>query len=644
MVDEQHNDRSRGPLERLRRALYTHQKPLQAGERTPLHPHDIEKHAGWSETGAEQPISAVVPRPRASFVKKFFIASVIFFAVSLAVAAFIMLGGANIISTRNVDIAVVGPVSASAGELLTLDITVGNNNSVPLEATDLIVEYPEGTRTGAQGDELLRTRTALGVIAPGAVVKKTVNAVFFGQEGDEKTMRVSLEYRTEGSNAIFVAEGSYAVLISSAPIRLTLTALREVSAGQEMVLKATVASNATEVVRDILLAVDYPFGFSFTDGAPKPVFGKNVWQIGDLPPGAERSITVRGVLEGQDGEEKVFRVKSGTPNPKDPEAIGIAYALVTETVTIARPFLGLETFLDGQPTEPFITQSGRPMSVDIFWTNNVPTKLTDVVIEAQLSGNALDESSVDPQNGFYDSVSNTVLWDKTTDTRLSALEPGARGKVTFRFAARSLVGAGGALVADPTLSVKVAARGKRLSDERVEETVRSSDDKTILVTSDVTLSQRAVYSSGPFANSGPLPPQAEKETTYTVIWTVVNTSNAVARGTVRAALPLAVRWLERTSPSSEDIRYNATDRSLVWNLGRISRGAGVTAAPREVAFQIALLPSTSQVNTAPTLVSQAAFSGTDEFTQTVLETSSRAADTALSTDPLWRNGQELVTQ
>src|SRR3990167_5906971 len=84
---------------------------------------------------------------RGSFVKKFFVIAVALFVISAAGAAFVFFGGANFISSENVDIKVVGPVSIGGGQETSFDINVLNNNNTNLDSVSLLVEYPAGTRS-----------------------------------------------------------------------------------------------------------------------------------------------------------------------------------------------------------------------------------------------------------------------------------------------------------------------------------------------------------------------------------------------------------------------------------------------------------------------------------------------------------------
>ena len=151
-----------------------------------------------------------------------------------------------------------------------------------------------------------------------------------------------------------------------------------------------------------------------------------------------------------------------------------------------------------------------------------------------------------------------------------------------------------------------------------------------------------MYYTGPLKNTGPLPPKVNQETTYTIIWTITNSSNDISSAVVRTTLPTYVKWLGVVSPDSESVTYNEIGGEVVWNAGAIPAGTGINRAAREVAFQVSFLPSISQINQSPLLTSEIAISGNDNFTHTILRDTKRALSIKLSTDSIFLENQGIV--
>jgi hypothetical protein len=134
-------------------------------------------------------------------------------------------------------------------------------------------------------------------------------------------------------------------------------------------------------------------------------------------------------------------------------------------------------------------------------------------------------------------------------------------------------------------------------------------------------------------NSGPIPPQVEKETTFTVVWNIVNTTSNITDARVVGVLPSYVKWYGTIMPSTEKITYDPATNSVVWLPGDIPSGTGIAKPPREVAFQVVLLPSLSQVGATPLLVTGIKFDARDTYTNTMMTKTVRDVTTDLTTDP-----------
>ncbi len=568
-----------------------------------------------------------------SLLKKFFILSAVFFAASIAIAAYFFFGGSNVVSSQNIDLEILGPGSIEGGKELSLQVLVTNKNNVPLELADLVVAYPEGTRA-ALGDnkELPRLRKSLGTINSGETASEIIKSVLFGKEGTTKEIAFSLEYRVPGSNAIFAKEKKYEIEISSSPVGLEVETLKEASFNQEFSIKISVSSNSDTKIDGVSLRIDYPFGFKPTEARPEPAYGNNIWKIGDILPGSKTSIVVKGIINGQDEEEKTFNFYVGQAKPDNEREMSAIYSSASNQVVIKKPFIGIYATLNGDDSGEYIASAGEDIRTDITWVNNLPTKIVDASIEAVLSGEAFDKSSVSVDRGFYDSSKNTITWDKENFPELASVETGQSGRMSFTFSPKTSAG-GQYAVENPKIVLKINVSGKRVSESETPEEAGGVTEKIIKVNSDLKLASRAVYYSGPFQNTGPIPPRAEKETTYTVIWTVTNSSNYVSGAKIKAFLPSYVKWLGVVSPSSENISYNSLNGEIDWDLGDLPPKTGVSGKTKEVAFQISLLPSLSHVGKTPAIVSDIVLSGTDNFTGAEIRDQKGSLTTSLSTDP-----------
>lgn len=633
-----YDDKKESSIEQLQKRLYTRGRLDSKKRRVLRRGTETEERDRWRKEFR----APSQPRGKRSYVAFIFVASVIFFALSVGISALFFLGGSNV-STKNIDIDIEGPVSIDGGETLSLVVTITNRNTITLESADLIVEYPEGTRSASdQRTELLRARESIGSIAPGERVERSISAVLFGKEGTDAAINFALEYRVKDSSAIFVVEKSYRLLLSSSPLSLSVDSLREVTSGQEMRFVVTITSNSSSAMKDVLLSAEYPFGFTFVSGSPAPAFAESVWELGDIPPQGKRTVTIRGIMEGENGDERVFRFASGIQSGSDEKKIATAFITSLETVTIQKPFVSVKLSLNNSTDETFVTSRGSKILANISFINNLPVTVTDGEIEVRIRGASLYRQSVSVDNrGFYRSIDDTIIWSKETNRELLALSPGETGSVSFSFS--TLPVSSGVIPQNAEIILEIDVRGRRLSDANVPEEISSTIVRSIKVATDLLFTSRPLHFSGPFLNSGPIPPKADRETTYTIIWALGNSANAVANAQVVATIPSYVRWMDVVSPKNEQIEWNPIARRLTWIVGDMPASGNVADYIRELAFQVALTPSLSQIGSSPTLVDIQTISASDRFTETRVEIIKPPISTRLSTDPGFELGDDRVS-
>ena len=164
------------------------------------------------------------------------------------------------------------------------------------------------------------------------------------------------------------------------------------------------------------------------------------------------------------------------------------------------------------------------------------------------------------------------------------------------------------------------------------------------VISNVGLSTKALYYSGAFKNTGAIPPKVEKETTYTVVWSLSNTANNISNTEVTSTLPDWIRFIGPISPPTEDLTYDATTKEILWKVGGVPSGTGITDTGREVSFQIGFTPSLSQVGMMPTIINDTVLTGHDDFANVDVKVDKGPLSTLLLDDPTFTPDGAKVVQ
>ncbi len=580
----------------------------------------------WSDnvTQKKEGMNNLFKKPPMSIFKKFFIASIIFFIGALGFAFYKFSQNDVSVSNDKINIVVVGNSFTKGGDELPLQIEITNNNGASLELTNLIVEYPKGADDNTT-DVVRLPRDSIGTIKPGESAIRNIKVKLFGEEKSIRNIKISLEYHPEGSNAIFTKDKFYPVTISLAPLSLSIEAPTNAISNQPISFSITATLNTSLGGESSILQVAYPNNFVFDSATPAPFLGNSTWDISSLSITNPVTIEIKGRLIGQDGDEQVFHAYAGTTNETDRSTVNVVYSSAIQKILIAKPFLDARILVNGQDKTEYVVSGGETIDAEIDWANNLPTRITDGQIIVSLSGNVFDESTINPNSGFYDSANDQIIWDRNSVSQLAEINPGEKGTVTFSFKPYSLVGVLG-IAKNPQISIKVSIKGREPLLGTTYNDINNFSEKIIKVSSDFQIASSAYYLSGS------LPPKAETETNYIVTWTLSNSANSITQAQARSAIPIYVKWIGLASGQNDNLTYNEVTREVIWNIGSVLPGTGINSN-REISFIISLKPSLSQVDSVPQLMKEIYLSGTDSFTNTLIKNTYGSITTFLANDP-----------
>ncbi len=553
---------------------------------------------------------------RHTFRKVIAIIGVLFFMSAAAVASLLMFSGNNTISGDNITLAITGQNTVGAGEILPFQIAVSNQNGVSIQSATLIIEYPEGTQSAIDGKELDVERKQLNQIGSGELINVELDARIFGEENEEKEIKVSIEYRIAGSNATFNKDAEpLHIKIGTSPVVITFNALKTVSAGQEFTLPLTIQSNANVPLTDVLVRVSYPSGFDFSESDPDTASGEDVWKIPSLKPGEKKVITVKGVITGSNEEIRKFTAKVGVAQGDNKNELSAILAQAHAEVVIEEPFLKTDITVNGRSGNPIVITKGEVAAVRISLENTLNSTIFDGRVSVEIEGNAFDEFSVFSTEGYYDSTKNTMQWDSSDTESLQEILPGHISRLSFDLKPNRKTDS------DPTITLKISLHGQRIFENQVPQVLDVTTKQIVKVQSAASITTRTLYDSGPFENSGPVPPVAEETTTYTLNLTAKSGTNELKDAVVTGELPQHVKWLNTVS-EGDAITYNANSRMVTWKIGAIAPNS-----TEDAYIQVSITPSVMQIQTAPNLLEKQSFTAMDQFTGTKISSSGSVART-----------------
>lgn len=637
-------------IEELKKSLYSRNMPdIRTRRKLRFNDVNTDVNSKWEEP-VENPIEPVKLNEKyddnsMSFFTKFLIGSAVFCVIAVGVGIYLFLNGANLISGNNIDVAITGPVSIPGGQPVTFGIKIINNNNIDLQGVDMNVAFPPGSTNPDDSTQTLNSYDQyLGDIGVGRATSTNASAIIFGEENTQKTITTTLTYKVKGSSALFTKIAHYDVLINSSPISLSISSFDSITSGQEFDVTVKLKSNSQDTLKNVLLKGQYPFGYTFLSANVPPLSDNSTWKVGDIPPGGERSVVIHGKLQGENTDVRVFNFTVGARSTSNASVIATQYGMISHDISIEKSFISLKISMDNDTdATDYVGHFGSPVRVTVSWFNNLSVSVANAVISVDLSGTAYDKTKVQPDSGYFDSIHNKIIWNQQTDPALASVGAGDSGSVTFFVTPTN--NSTGSFVIDPKLNISANVLADRNQESGASGSLSSATSRMIKVASDISLSGRIVRTVGPFVNTGPIPPKVEQQTTYTVLWTVDNTTSAVNNAQVTATLPPYVKWLGNISPADENITYDQNSGMITWNVGSIGTNTSANSSKRrEVAFQIAFTPSVNQASMLPTLVNQANLTAVDTFTGLNLTSQQGYLTSSFSTDPAYKGGDETIIQ
>ena len=548
------------------------------------------------------------------------IGTFLFFITAIATAYFVRYAGIdNRVSTSKIRIVTQGATVADSGSTVPLTIRIANRNPVPTQDTTLIVTYPGGTyKKEKTVTRLRREEFFLGEIKTGEIINKHITPIFYGESGEKKKITYKLEYRVPEVAQPARITGMYEVLLRTAPALISKPKYTNPIAGKEIIFTVDIQSTVPDVLPMTYVELLYPIGFTpnpkgFTPN-PSNVEGTR-WEFPGLQPGSVKTIKVSGTIRGKEGESQAILsnlLVSPTGNPAETIKVGSE----EEILTIGRAFLDVKLRLNGKSAEQITVSPGSVVRGEISWTNKDSAKLNDLVIAATITGTGLNESSISAEdNGYFDEIKKQILWDRKSSGSFSSLSVNKSGSVSFRF--QTLPNRIEFSQAQKYVQISVSAQARRVKTG-VTESVKNIAVGQVNLRSVLQIAANTLYLTSAIKNSGPLPPQVGKTTTYVLKYFVKNSGNEISNLKMKIPLGSAVEITEVTSGISlNEWEYDEKTHTVTVHIPSLA--ASGPQSGRSIELQIAVRPKPQDVGKYITLTKRVTYTARDIYVNEVFE-------------------------
>ncbi len=494
-------------------------------------------------------------------------------------------------------LSIEGPEKVSLGQETTYFVNYRNETAEPIAAADLRLSFPSDfTVSSFEPPATSEGRVwKIGSVPVDGHGTIKVKGVFTGALGTVTAIQVVGTYRPASFNSEFEALATKSLNYSDSVLQGMLFVPAKVLPGDRTNIAYAIRNTGTDALRDLVIRVTVPEGFVIDSASSVKVMieGRVMqFQLGSLAANASTTASVRGAFaSGVSGEAHVI-AEVGRLNA---EGMFLPAQHTETSFSVLAGDLSLKLVMNGQDVDTSI-HYGDALHFSIGYENTAAEDLQDVQlrfhVEAVTTTNKVpflvDWSRMeDSAHGVR--RDQDIRWTKEQIIALGRLPSHEDGSIDV--ALQALPSASG--TAGLAVRAYVEATIGSVGGTAVHRVVRSSP-LLIRYLSDAHLSAEARYYSeeGVPLGTGPLPPLVGQTTTYRIRWDLDKTFGELKDMTVKATIPKNVTWKGSVQVGAGELLYDASTRSVRWNLNRVPEHVNETA----VEFSVSLTPTESDAN------------------------------------------------
>ncbi len=442
-------------LEELQKKLYTEQKPV-------LPPVEVE--AVKEEVVAPPPLTEdVAPSP--AIWKKIFFGAGIFFLLAVTVAVYVFFRGFYAFRKDRVEIKLSAPSEVDAGETVTWKLRLVNKNETELKDGVLTFQFPDFSQpviSTSEADQfkqsVLKQTINIPVLNPSGLYEREFKAVVYGGDNFERKAQAIFNFKPSAGTIVFQSVATAATKIASFPISLNVESSNETISGENVEVRFKLKNEGEVAFNNIRLRLESPAGFRVTETSEKLSEFNNVWKLDSILPQEEKTLVIKGLVTGIEGEGKVFRAfvegSEGTSWKTYKEASG------TVKLIVAPLALSINTSPDGVTS----TRAGETITYKIVYQNNLDIPLSNLTLKIKLDSDNFDLTSAQPSTGL-DSASKTIILNQNNNTDLFGIEPQEEKEITLKIKVKD--NASGGLKLPITATIESTTKPEGLSISKI---------------------------------------------------------------------------------------------------------------------------------------------------------------------------------
>jgi len=490
------------------------------------------------------------------------------------------------------------------GDEIEYTVKYKNNGNFVLENPKLIFELPDNSLTE---DSKIRFTQSIKDIYPGDEEFVKFKGRLLGKEGDLKVARAWLSYVPHNLSARYESKTTFTTKIDSIPITLTYDLLSKIEKGKEINYAINYFSNIDYPLENLSIKINSVKGFNFKSADPASLDNFE-WKLNTLNKGQGGRVKIKGTILADLGSRLNFSAHLGMWQ----DGNFITIKEIDQNVEVIQPLLFISQQINGSSN--YIASPGETLNYEISLRNIGSTSFDNLFLISRLSGSAFDFSTLKSQEGQTKSNDNLIVFDSRGISALQHLLPQQEAVLYFSVKLKDNWATSELEINNTVIKNKV-------------NVLDISEEFDTKVNTKLEFSQKAYYSNfDGIENSGPIPPEVNKTTTYTINWQVKNYLNNVKNVKIKALLPEGVSLSDNMVPENQAYNFSldSLSREIVWLAGDLVSGSQIS-----LSFQIALTPSLSQKGMLAGIINQATIFAEDQSTGAVIQSIIPSLDTSL---------------
>ncbi len=522
--------------------------------------------------------------------------------VSLVAASFMYFQGGFFDSNR-VTLSVKAPNNIRSNTLTEIEFMYDNHNRAKLNNAQIMVQFGDYFVPAENQDNFERISDSQGIIAIGTIKGNGKNTIileghFVGPVGSVDDVSGILRYIPDRTSTQYETQARGTTTITSSPISIDIEAPFKVVSGNLIDIAVIVKNTSNDIMSNLKLMLGIPKNFSMYNSTPNPINDKT-WLIDKIEPQGEQIIHIRGSLNAEIGTAQLFNVEVGTQESGNKY---VMYAKGKYAPQIIGSPIIIKQEIEG--VNDNVVYAGERLKYVIKFINNSDVSLSEVIVSVKFDTEVLDFSQLDLENkGDYNAQKKSIIWKASDITQLQLLKPNESGEISFTIPVLEKLPINSKNDYNFSVTTLVSIDSEDIPSGLRENKTVLSNALTKMVGAKVLFGSDIIY------KSGMLPPKVGEKTRYVVTLTIDSINNDIDDSVVTIPLPTHVKFVD-----GKDIKFNERTNELMWTIGKIMHGTGITSDNVQTSFEVEIVPSVDQVGKSPLILQQQTLSATDLFT------------------------------